>query len=57
MVAKVTIDTDRWKSVTEISIDTDNDHTNSNGEIKLFVACYVLQCIIIVARNYATELN
>ena len=33
MVAKVTNDTDRWKSVTETSIDTDIDHVNSYGQI------------------------
>ena len=30
MVAKVTTDTNRWKVVTETSIDTDNGHVSSN---------------------------
>ena len=40
MVAKVTIDTDR-KSVTETSIDIDNDHMNSYGDIKSLGMCYI----------------
>ena len=34
LVAKVTIDTDRWKSITETSTDTDNDHVSSNCDGK-----------------------
>ena len=32
MVAKVTIDTDRWKIVTETSIHTDDGHVSSYGQ-------------------------
>ena len=46
---KVTIDTDRWKSVTETSTDTDNDHMSSNCDIKSsFGMCYILQRIIML---------
>ena len=38
MVAKVTNDTDRWKSVTETSINTDIDHVSLYGPI----VCHVL---------------
>ena len=33
MVAKVAIDTNSGKSITEKSIDTDNDHVSSCGDI------------------------
>ena len=37
MVAKVTIDTDQWKVHNEnVSVDTNNYHVSSYGDIKLF---------------------
>ena len=46
MVAKVTIDTNRWKSVTETSIDIDNDHMSSYGDIKLLGMCYIYSVLL-----------
>ena len=39
MVAKMTLDIDWWKSITKISINTDNDHVSLYGDIKSFGAC------------------
>ena len=40
----MTIDIDRGgKSVTETSIDTNNDQVSSYGDIKWLGACYILQ--------------
>ena len=39
----------------EMSIDTDNDHMSSNGDIKLFGMCYIMQCIIIMVLFMEVE--